>query len=210
MATRKQEGKFLNLDLTIKDLATQIGLVIAAGLLVFWGVFLILGWYTHHNDYTVVPDVSGMSYDEAKIKLEKAGLRSAILDSVYNEKSRPYSIVEQNPKALDSVKANRCIYLVINTGNQPKIKAPNLVDMSLTLAKAVLKNRGLVLGAVDFAYDPIGNNLVLEQTYQGQSLAEGKMIPKGSVISLIVASTDKSRFPDQDSTAVESLDEEVE
>jgi eukaryotic-like serine/threonine-protein kinase len=204
MATRKPNLSFLNLNLTAKELATQIGLVIAAALLVFWGIFMLLGVYTHHNDYIAVPDVSGLSYDEASIKLEQAGLRSAILDSVYNEKAKPYTIVEQNPKANDSVKEDRCIYLVINTGNKPKIKAPNLIDMSLTLAKAVLKNRGLTLGGVEYAYDPIGNNLVLDQIFQGRSLEEGTLIPKGSAIHLIVATTDKSRFPDADSTAVET------
>jgi beta-lactam-binding protein with PASTA domain len=199
MATRKQTHKLFNLNLTVKELATQMGLVIGAALLVFWAVFMFLGWYTHHNNYIAVPDVSGMSFAEAKIELDKVGLRSAILDSVYNEKAKPYTVVEQNPKAQDSVKEDRCIYLVINTGNKPKIKAPNLIDMSLTLAKAVLKNRGLVLGSVEFAYDPIGNNLVLEQLYQGKSLEEGTLIPKGSTVNLIVATTDKSRFSDPES-----------
>ena len=128
------------------------------------------------------------------------------MDSVYNEKARAYTIVEQNPKASDMVKEERTIYLVINTGNKPKIKAPNLVDMSLTLAKAVIKNRGLVLGNIEMAYDPIGNNLVLAQQYKGQVLKEGTLIPKGSIINLTVASTDKSQFPESDSTDINEIE----
>ncbi len=203
MATRNTKSKTLLKGLTAKEIGIQIGLLILASILVLWGIFAGLAAYTHHNEYIKVPDVSGMSFDEAQIRLEQAGLRSQIMDSVYNEKARPYTIIEQNPKSNDSVKEDRTIYLVINTGNKPKIKAPNLVDMSITLAKAIIKNRGLVLGEITYAYDPIGNNLVLAQSCRGQVLVEGTLIPKGSVIHLTVASTDKSQFPDADSSSID-------
>ena len=206
MATRNTKSKSVKSTLTIKEIAIQIGLISGASALVLWGVFAGLGWYTNHNYYISVPNVSGMSFDEAQIRLEQAGLRSKIMDSVYNEKARAYTIVEQNPKASDMVKEDRTIYLVINTGNKPKIKAPNLVDMSLTLAKAVIKNRDLVLGNIEMAYDPIGNNLVLAQQYKGQVLKEGTLIPKGSIINLTVASTDKSQFPESDSTDINEIE----
>ena len=206
MATRNTKSKSVKSTLTIKEIAIQIGLISGASALVLWGVFAGLGWYTNHNDYISVPNVSGMSFDEAQIRLEQAGLRSKIMDSVYNEKARAYTIVEQNQKASDMVKEDSTIYLVINTGNKPKIKAPNLVDMSLTLAKAVIKNRGLVLGNIEMAYDPIGNNLVLAQQYKGQVLKEGTLIPKGSIINLTVASTDKSQFPESDSTDINEIE----
>lgn len=206
MATRNTTGKSLKKGLTIKEIAIQIGLFLGASALVLWGIFAGLGAYTHHNDYISVPDVSGMSFDEARIRLEQAGLRSKIMDSVYNEKALAYTIIEQNPKASEKVKEDRTIYLVINTGNKPKIKAPNLVDMSLTLAKAVIKNRGLILGKIEMAYDPIGNNLVLAQNYKGNPLKEGTLIPKGSIINLTVASTDQSLFPESDSTQIDNIE----
>lgn len=208
MATRKSKESGLIGGLSAKEIAIQAGMVILAGIIVLWGIFSGLSAYTNHNDYIAVPDVSGLSFEEAQIRLEKVDLRAAIMDSVYSEKAKPYSVIEQNPKASEMVKENRCIYVVINTGNKPKIKAPNLVDMSITLAKAVIKNRGLVLGEISYAYDPIGNNLVLGQTYLGKPLIEGTLIPKGSRINLVVASTDKSQFPDSDSTAVESMSSE--
>lgn len=208
MATRKSKESGLIGGLSAKEIAIQAGMVILAGIIVLWGIFSGLSAYTNHNDYIAVPDVSGLSFEEAQIRLEKVDLRAAIMDSVYSEKAKPYSVIEQNPKASEMVKENRCIYVVINTGNKPKIKAPNLVDMSITLAKAVIKNRGLVLGDITYAYDPIGNNLVLGQTYLGKPLIEGTLIPKGSRINLVVASTDKSQFPDSDSTAVESMSSE--
>ena len=206
MATRNTKNKGVKPSLGLKQIGIQIGLVLGASALVLWGIFAGLAAYTHHNDYISVPDVSGMSFDEARIRLEQAGLRSNIMDSIYNEKALAYTIVEQNPKASDLVKEDRTIYLVINTGNKPKIKAPNLVDMSLTLAKAVIKNRGLELGKIEMAYDPIGNNLVLAQTFKGKELIEGTLIPKGSKVDLTVASTDKSQFPERDSTDINTIE----
>ncbi len=206
MATRNTKTKGVKPSLGLKQIGIQIGLVLGASALVHWGIFAGLAAYTHHNDYISVPDVSGMSFDEARIRLEQAGLRSNIMDSIYNEKALAYTIVEQNPKASDLVKEDRTIYLVINTGNKPKIKAPNLVDMSLTLAKAVIKNRGLELGKIEMAYDPIGNNLVLAQTFKGKELIEGTLIPKGSKVDLTVASTDKSQFPESDSTDINTIE----
>jgi len=206
MATRNTKTKSVKSSLGLKQIGIQIGLVLGASALVLWGIFAGLAAYTHHNDYISVPDVSGMSFDEARIRLEQAGLRSNIMDSIYNEKALAYTIVEQNPKASDLVKEDRTIYLVINTGNKPKIKAPNLVDMSLTLAKAVIKNRGLELGKIEMAYDPIGNNLVLAQTFKGKELIEGTLIPKGSKVDLTVASTDKSQYPESDSTDINTIE----
>lgn len=184
----------------VKNIGINIGLIVGIAIVLMLTAVGLLGWYTKHNTSISVPNVVGMAFDEAKIKLEQQGLSSKIIDSVYNEKAAPFSIVEQLPKANESVKPERIIFLVINTGNKPKVKMPKLVDMSLTLAKAVIKNRGLQLGNISYTYDEIGNNLVVHQNYRGDNVEPGQMIPTGSVIDLVVASTDKSRFPDSDST----------
>ena len=75
MATRNTKSKSVKSTLTIKEIAIQIGLISGASALVLWGVFAGLGWYTNHNDYISVPNVSGKSFDEAQIRLEQAGLR---------------------------------------------------------------------------------------------------------------------------------------
>ena len=189
----------------LKNIAIQIGMLAVVSIALLWGALKALDIYTHHDDYIVVPNVVGVEFDEAQISLENANLRYKIIDSVYNETAKPYSIVEQNPSAGDNAKENRTIYLVINTGNKPKVKVPNLVDMSITLAKAVIKNRGLKLGKIDLGYDPIGNNLVLGQFFKGDTLKPDTYLVKGSTVDLLVASTDKTLFPEQDSLQNDSF-----
>jgi beta-lactam-binding protein with PASTA domain len=62
---------------------------------------------------------------------------------------------------------------------------PNLVEGSLKNAEAVLKSYELVRGKVLWQPDP-AFNAVLEQRYEGKVVDAGKLIPKGSVIDLVI------------------------
>jgi beta-lactam-binding protein with PASTA domain len=175
--------------------------IVVLGVLIFT-VYLALGWYTKHDVKIPVPNVVGQTVSNAEIMLENEGLTVKIIDSVYNEKSEPFSIIEQIPAAGNEVKPGRAIYVVINSGNKPKIKMPKLVDQSLTLATAVLKNNGLVLGEISYSYDEIGNNLVISQKINGREIQPGTLLTKGTRIDLVIISNDKDKFPDAiDSTS---------
>jgi len=189
----------------LKNFFINIALIFVLAVALLFCALSVLSWYTNHNQYIQVPDVRGMSFDEAKITLEKNGLNPIINDSTYIEKALPLSIVTQNPEAKTDVKNGRTIYLTINTGKTPTVSAPKFVDMSFTLAQAVMKNKGLKVGKIITAYDEIGNNLVLTQFYRGDTLRPGTLIPKGSVIDLTVASTDRSKFPELDSLQNDSI-----
>lgn len=175
--------------------------LVVFGILIFT-VYLALGWYTKHDVKIPVPNVVGQTVSNAEIMMQNEGLTVKIIDSVYNEKAQPFSIIEQIPAAGNEVKPGRAIYVVINSGNKPKIKMPKLVDQSLTLATAVLKNNGLILGEISFSFDEIGNNLVVSQKINGQEVAPGTLLTKGTRIDLVIISNDKDKFPDAiDSTS---------
>jgi hypothetical protein len=175
--------------------------IVVLGVLIFT-VYLALGWYTKHDVKIPVPNVVGQTVSNAEIMMENEGLTVKIIDSVYNEKAEPFSIIEQIPAAGNEVKPGRAIYVVINSGNKPKIKMPKLVDQSLTLATAVLKNNGLVLGEISYSYDEIGNNLVISQKINGREIQPGTLLTKGTRIDLVIISNDKEKFPDAiDSTS---------
>ena len=93
----------------LKNIAIQTGMLAVVSIALLWGALKALDIYTHHDDYIAVPNVVGVEFDEAQISLENANLRYKIIDSVYNETAKPYSIVEQNPSAGDNAKENRTI-----------------------------------------------------------------------------------------------------
>lgn len=166
----------LNIGLGLLTLAVLFGLG-----------FLFLGVYTRHNQFIEVPNLKGIDIHEAEMKIKEAGLRFEVADSVYSEEIKKGAITEQDPRPGDKVKPNRIIYVVLNGLDKPRVKMPMLVDQSLTLAKAILKSNGLLLGNVIFKPDEIGNNLVLSQSIGGHEVPAGKMIVKGTKIDLVVA-----------------------
>jgi hypothetical protein len=84
---------------------------------------------------------------------------------------------------------------------------PKLTDCSLNLAKALIKNAGLVLGTVSKEYAEYGNNLVTGQRVGGRSIEAGEKVLKGTVVDITII--DSEMTPNADSTAVEEpIDEE--
>lgn len=166
-------------------------------------IFLWMNWFTNHNVAVKVPDLSGLPYQDAVEKLDDAGLRYEIADSVYLENFKRDAVTEQDPAANSDVKPNRIIYLVVNALDKPKVKMPMLVDQSLTLAKVLIKNIGLELGDIEYVYDEIGNNLVTKQRIQGIDVPAGKLITKGTRIDLVVVKNHTDGSENSDSTAIE-------
>jgi len=196
----------------IKNWLLNIGLGIGATSVFILLLFLWINWFTNHNVVVQVPDIVGINMQEAIEKLDDVGLRFEITDSVYLENMKRDAISEQDPIAGSDVKPNRIIYLVVNALDKPKVKMPMLVDQSLTLAKALIKNNGLELGNIDYVYDEIGNNLVTKQSINGMEVPAGKMITEGTRIDLVVVKNQSDKGANADSTAVKSdlTDEEPE
>jgi beta-lactam-binding protein with PASTA domain len=184
-----------------KNWLYNIGAAIGILSILIFCVYLGLGWYTKHNIKIKVPLLTGKTISDAESELKQLGLSLKIIDSVYNEKAEAFSIIEQIPAANEEVKPDRAIYVVINSGNKPKVKMPKLIDQSLTLSKAVIKNNGLILGNISYSYDEIGNNLVISQLVNGREIEPGTLLNKGTTIDLVVISNNKEQFPEMiDST----------
>jgi len=164
-----------------KNLAYAMGGIIL--LLII--IFLSLRIYTHHGRSIVVPDYSGLSLEELTQRAEKDNLRIDIIDSLYNNNRPKGTVLEQNPTAGSHVKKNRRVLIVLNAFNPEQVKMPNVVGVSHRQAEAVLKNAGLEIGRLIHVPDIAINN-VLKQKYNGEEIAEGEMIPKGSKVDLVL------------------------
>jgi beta-lactam-binding protein with PASTA domain len=159
-----------------------------------------LGAYTRHGDKIIVPDVIGSKPFEAEAKLSEMGLRMKIIDTVYLDKMKPGVILEQLPLANEDVKSGRILYVTVNATSRPRISMPKLTDCSFNLAKALLKNAGLILGKTTFEYAEYGNNLVIGQKVGGRSIEAGQKVLKGTTVDLIVVDTELLS-PSSDSTS---------
>lgn len=146
---------------------------------------LSLNWITQHGVARTVPSVTGKSIDEVRDLLEGQGFEVVIQDSVYFDSLAPAVVIKQIPAPDAVVKVNRTIYVTINRTVPPDIEMPNLVGYSFRNAELVLANMGLRLGDTTFRPD-FAKNSVLEQLYNGRTIAPGTKVKVGSAISLVL------------------------
>ncbi|MBI4930134.1 MAG: PASTA domain-containing protein [Bacteroidetes bacterium] len=158
---------------------------LAVGFLILWVSFKSLGSFTHHGELITVPDFLNVKIDELDKFISDKHLRYEVIDSVFDAKIAAGVVVKQDPEKNSSVKQNRIIYLTVSAKMAPLVKMPNLVDASMRQALAMLDSYGLKAGRRDYRPDPCVN-CVLVQTMKGKKIEAGEMIPKGSVIDLVL------------------------
>ncbi|NJK84744.1 MAG: PASTA domain-containing protein [Bacteroidales bacterium] len=161
-------------------------------------VFSVLRIYTRHGEMHTVPDLSGMTLNEAKEHLKERKLIAYVFDSVYSDEFARGTIVEQHPRHGFKVKQNRKIFLTMNAMNPGKVAMPDLVQLTIRQAEARLQTYGLKLGMISYEPD-ISINLVLQQKFKNRAINPGDTVIKGSVIDLVLGkglSNEYSYAPD--------------
>lgn len=146
---------------------------------------IILKSVTRHGEALSVPDLTGISTDDAIEILRDKNLKFLITDSLYFDDKPKLSVLDQNPAPNSKVKEGRVIYLTINSDRPPGVPMPNLIDVSLRQAEAMLKAAGLKIGEISYKPD-LAQNVVLEQLWKGSSISPDSKIPKGSSIDLVL------------------------
>lgn len=159
-------------------------IAITAIALIYASLFLV-DLFTRHGENIVVPNVKNLSLQEAINKLEDAGLKYEITDSIYNDRLRPGQVADQTPKANSNVKSNRTIYITINAFSPRLISMPRLQDMSLRQAQSTLESLGLRNIRIEMVYSPF-KDLVIDAKMNGLAIAPGTKVPASSYITLEV------------------------
>lgn len=163
-----------------KTLITALCLILALFLCVYFGLKI----YTKHGDSMEVPIVKGKHISEAIKILEKASLEYDI-DSIYQMDLKPGLVIEQDPDPKSYVKTGRTIYLTIITQVAPEVAFPNIIDKTFIEASAILKNQSLKVADTVYIAD-IARDVVLDVKFAGQTLQPGRMIAKGSQVTLVL------------------------
>ncbi|PRD47905.1 PASTA domain-containing protein [Sphingobacterium haloxyli] len=171
---------YLRTDTFRKNL---IGALIAFALL-FLGIYFGLKWYTKHGVSIEVPQVEGLHIGDATKALDKADLAYSI-DYVYQMDAKPGLVIEQDPDAKSHVKTGRTIYLTIITETPPEVAFPDIIDKTWIEASAILRNQSLKVADTVYIAD-IARDVVLDVKFGGQPLKAGRLIPKGSQITIVL------------------------
>lgn len=156
-----------------------------ATLLIVFGADVFLGFWTRHGDTIKVPVVRSLPYNQALTALTAEGLEGVVADSVYDSRTAPGTVIEQNPKAGTVVKEGREVYLTINAFSPKMVTLPTLTDISQRQARSILEGLD-IKNVVERRVPSDYKDLVLGVRYKGARLMPGARVPINAVIELEV------------------------
>ncbi|MGY5351476.1 PASTA domain-containing protein [Wenyingzhuangia sp. IMCC45533] len=158
--------------------------LIISVLLVF-GVMKFLQSYTHQDQKIEVPNLTALTLEEVKIVLEDLKLDCEVLETgSYNPEIPKETVLEQQPEAGQIVKEKRKIYLTINPNGYANAPIPSFYGSTKKEIVQLIINSGFNIGGYE-EVDDIGT-VVRGLKFKGKDLKEGDMLPKMSVIDIVI------------------------
>jgi serine/threonine-protein kinase len=161
-----------------------VGAGIAVVAVVIGALVLISKWISPAPvDQIAVPDVIGLTIEQATAELNNDGL--VIGEVTYQEAvDRPENtIISQNPSKDTNVDRGTAINVIISQG-KGQVEVPNLINFSsVDDARQALINAQLTLGAVTREASDLPPNTVL----RSDPIA-GTLVDKGSAVAIVVSS----------------------
>ena len=170
--------------LATPEFRKQLIIAIVSVLVLVMVLFVSLRYYTRHGEGKPVPNLKGLSVENAVQLLESEGFRYQI-DSVFIMDKKAGLVLEQDPDPNTNVKDNRMVYLTIVSSQTPDVNFPDIENKTLVEAQAMLSNYGLKIGDTTYQAD-IARDAILGFSFAGQAIRIGQKIPKGSRIDLIL------------------------
>ena len=193
----------------MKKIFIHIGLMIVVALIIGWLAMIWLGIWTRHGQTISVPAVRSLAYDRAVEMLDAEGLKGIVADSVYDNRTQPGTVIEQNPKAGTIVKEGREVFLTINAFSPKMVTLPSLTDISLRQARSILE--GLEIHNVTERRVPSDfKDLVLAVRYKGIRLLPEARVPVNATIELEVGEGMPELVPDSISDSIEEQSEQLD
>lgn len=160
-------------------------LIVLTSCVLIWVALVAIDNWTEHGVYKEVPDVKGLTYEEAVAKIQGVGLICELSDSLYDVSSKPGVVLEQSPKMHSKVKTNRTIYLTINAFAPKMVSIPKLIDVSVRQAESSLKGLGIKKVKINYVTSEY-KDLVLAAKFNGVDLRYGSRIPVSATVTLEV------------------------
>jgi serine/threonine protein kinase len=158
---------------------------IAAIAVLLFAVFSYLGGAAARKYFEVpevaVPDVVGLSEEEAAKKLSEKNLKYQIVDSIYDDVPSG-QIIDQDPKGGETVKVNHPpISLVVSKGPK-RDTVPGVIGFTEQDAVSMITNDGFRANIIRDYSDDVPEGIVIDQNPR-----EGLQLDEGDVIDITVS-----------------------
>lgn len=171
------------MDKAITIMGIAAGIIIVALIIFilvsFFGTFKFGGSSNKANTETSeaqadgieVPDLKGLTFDEAKEQLNAKGLGIKNAGTVASDQYDEGQIVSQTPDALTKAEANTTVEVTLSSG-KGEVSVPSVTGMDETTAYNTLTNSGFT-PVKDYAYSAdVAQGNVIEQSPNAGSLAK--------------------------------------
>ena len=148
----------------------------------------ITAYLSSGSDQVEVPDLVGMSQDQARSALKAVGLELGNVTTVDSDKDKD-RIVSQDPETGSKVKKGTTIAVSISTGKAAQVEIPTVVGISREDAEAQLKALGLTV-----TVEEVSGSQPSGQVTAGEP-GEGSKVDKNSTVKLKVSKGSASPTP---------------
>lgn len=127
-----------------------------------------------------VPDLTGMTPQQAEAELEKLGLVGQAGESIHSDKIENGKVCAQSPSGNSTAKAGDTVTYQISLGSE-NVQVPTLYNYTLSAAKQALTEAGFTIGNVGETYssDVAAGNVI--------GVSPSGSQPKGTAIDLTIS-----------------------
>lgn len=132
-----------------------------------------------------VPDLSGLTVDQAKQRLKDMGLVLGKITTQEDSSKPDGVIISQSPSADGKINKGQLVDVVVNKLSPKKVTVPSLIGMTLKDARDTLSSLEISLASINGSTDE--SSIVTDQ-----SVAAGKDIEQGGSIVLTTKATKAS------------------
>jgi eukaryotic-like serine/threonine-protein kinase len=163
----------------------QLAIVAVLGVGTLIGLHYWMGYLTEQDFVVEVPDLRGLTTSELVSFMDTVPLPYLIIDSIYSDEVPKGTVADQDPLPGTGAKRGRKVYLTVNALLPQQVKMPDLRNLSIRQARAILETVGLKLGDISFRPD-IARNAVLDQEIGSSTVRPGALIFKGTRVNLVL------------------------
>ncbi len=129
-----------------------------------------------------MPAVVGKLLEDAETALTSAGFVVGAVTWVYSDDVAAGTVISQNPPAGSFEQPGFSVELVVSKGREP-VEVPDVADVSLSDAQAVLTSAGLTVGTVTQAY----HATILAGRVINQTPSAGASVMPGLAVDLVMS-----------------------
>ena len=159
--------------------------------------------YYKTRDLVTVPNVTGLTYEQAKLSLEEAKLEPVEKLKSTDEEGEDNIVLKQNKKSGKKVKKNSKVKIYVG---EYKVTVSNYVGLDVEKAKEKITEKGLKYNITEKESDKYSEGTV---TYQ--DVKSGIKVKAGKIINIVVSKAKEAKEKVQEkvsSIETETFDEE--